>query len=116
MKANIRFGKDPEDANAYVLCYQDTPSGPDIMCIHEEDYWCDVTSCVPYVPVEANEIILDHNLAEDFVDALTKYLGGQRRRITFGGFNTATSVIKLAPNWKDLCIPQEVLFGDPDQE
>lgn len=66
----------------------------------------DITQVVPGISLEADEIIMNHDLFcdKEFVDDMVDYIAASKREVSFGPYRTKTYVLKLKENWRDLAI------------
>ena len=74
--------------------------------IWDEDGWyADLTENVPGIDLGRYEVVIKHDLYhQEWLKDLCEYIADSVRDVSFGQFGTKTKVIKLKPNWRELCI------------
>ena len=71
----------------------------------EEGWYTDLTTDTAGITLEKDEVAINHDLYfQGWLKDLCDYIADSVREVTFGRFGTKTKVIKLKPNWKELCI------------
>ena len=76
-----------------------------------------ITICVPEIPLEENEVILNHDIQWDakftseFLDYMCDTTDGIKR-VKYG--HAESYIVKLKDGWKDLCMTDEEFYGGRD--
>lgn len=96
-----------ENGNIILMYGEYLGGGPCIKAFSAEGPYAAVSTFVPDIPCEENQIVLDHNLPVDgeFVRELKQYLAKDSVPVCFGPFRVRSELITLKDDWKELCVP-----------